>query len=78
MCLTDWNLQNLPAGDAVDKLLSEWETKQVGGMTDEHGSFSFAGFLGEYSVHVTYGNRSTEATLSLPQGDETRHLNVQV
>ncbi|KAG1354111.1 putative endo-1,4-beta-xylanase 5-like [Cocos nucifera] len=37
MCLTDGNFRNLPAGDVVDNLLQEWETKQAGGATDERG-----------------------------------------
>lgn len=78
MCLTDWNMRNLPAGDTVDKLLIEWGTNQVTGATDIHGSYSFLGFLGEYKVTVNYANRSTMVFLSLPQGAETRHLNVQV
>ncbi|KAJ3682588.1 hypothetical protein LUZ60_015161 [Juncus effusus] len=78
MCLTDWNLKNLPAGDTVDKLLIEWGGNQQTGPTDIHGSYSFLGFLGEYKVTVNYANRSSVATLSLPQGDETKHLNVQV
>ncbi|KAH9694758.1 GH10 domain-containing protein [Citrus sinensis] len=45
MCLTDNNLQNLPAGNIVDKLLKEWQTGEVTGHTDGHGSFSFYGFL---------------------------------
>nr|AWA45091.1 hypothetical protein SO96G07_000002 [Saccharum officinarum] len=29
MCLTDANFTNLPAGDVVDRLLGEWQTKEV-------------------------------------------------
>lgn len=78
MCLTDENFRNLPAGDVVDGLLQEWETKQAGGATDERGSYSFVGFLGEYKVSVSRGNKSTETTLSLTRGDETKHLNIQL
>ncbi|XP_072954781.1 endo-1,4-beta-xylanase 5-like [Typha angustifolia] len=78
MCLTDWNLRNLLTGDAVDRLLQEWQTKQVNGVTDEHGSYSFVGYLGEYKISASYGSKSAETTLSLPQGDETRHLNIQL
>ncbi|XP_008788407.2 endo-1,4-beta-xylanase 5 [Phoenix dactylifera] len=78
MCLTDGNFHNLPAGDAVDGLLQEWETKEARGATDERGSYSFIGFLGEYKVSVSYGNKSTETTLSLTPGDETKHLNIQL
>ncbi|KAI5592391.1 hypothetical protein BDE02_04G148100 [Populus trichocarpa] len=78
MCLTDYNLQNLPAGDTVDKLLREWETGEGNGRTDDHGSYSFFGFLGEYKIMVQYGNRTTNSTLSLSQSDETKHFNIQL
>lgn len=78
MCLTDGDFHNLPSGDAVDRLLQEWETKQTGGVTDDHGLYSFDGFLGEYKVSVSYANKSTETAFSLDQGDETKHLNIQL
>ncbi|XP_027112047.1 endo-1,4-beta-xylanase 5-like [Coffea arabica] len=78
MCLTDNNFRNLPAGDVVDNLLKEWQTGAVEGQTDDHGSFSFYGFFGEYKVTVCYGNRTVTSTFSLCQGDETRHLNIQL
>uniref|UniRef100_A0A1D1XNF2 Endo-1,4-beta-xylanase A n=1 Tax=Anthurium amnicola TaxID=1678845 RepID=A0A1D1XNF2_9ARAE len=78
MCLTDNDLHNLPAGDVVDKLLRDWETKEAAGSTDDHGTYSFDAFLGEYKVFVTHGNRSAESTLSLCRGDETKHLNIEL
>lgn len=78
MCLTDNNFGNLPAGDIVDKLLQEWQTGKVKGTTDQLGSFSFHGFLGEYSIMVKYGNRTAYSTFSLIGGDETRHFNIQL
>ncbi|KAJ6708008.1 GLYCOSYL HYDROLASE [Salix viminalis] len=78
MCLTDHNLQSLPAGDTVDKLLKEWETGEENGRTDDHGSYSFFGFLGEYKIRVQYGNRTANSTLSLSQSDETKHFNIQL
>ena len=78
MCLTDNNFQNLPAGDVVDKLLKEWQTGVVQGQTDEHGSYSFFGFLGEYKVSVKYSNRGVNSTFSLCGGDETKHYNIQL
>ncbi|CAN6685330.1 unnamed protein product [Malus baccata var. baccata] len=78
MCLTDNNLQNLPAGDVVDKLLKEWQTGEIEGQTDEHGSYSFYGFLGEYRVSIKYGNRTSTSTFSLCQGEETRHVSIQL
>ncbi|XP_044488501.1 endo-1,4-beta-xylanase 5 isoform X2 [Mangifera indica] len=76
MCLTDNNLQNLPAGDVVDKLLKEWQTGEVNGHSDDHGSYNFYGFLGEYKVSVTYGNRTANSTFSLRRGDETKHVGI--
>ncbi|VVA15653.1 PREDICTED: endo-1 4-beta-xylanase [Prunus dulcis] len=78
MCLTDSNLQNLPAGDVVDKLLKEWQTGEIEGETDDHGSYSFFGFLGEYKVSVKYGNKTSSSTFSLCQGEETRHVSIQL
>ncbi|KAF5448964.1 hypothetical protein F2P56_029454 [Juglans regia] len=78
MCLTDNNFQNLPAGDVVDKLLKEWQTGEIEGETDEHGSYSFHGFLGEYQISVKYGNRTANSTISLCRGDETKHYNIQI
>lgn len=78
MCLTDNDFNNLPAGDMVDKLLQEWQTGYVKGETDERGSYSFYGFLGEYKVTAKYGNRTTNSTFSLNRGDETRHFSIQL
>ncbi|PKU67364.1 endo-1,4-beta-xylanase 5-like [Dendrobium catenatum] len=78
MCLTDDDFQNLPAGEVVDRLLSEWRTKEAAGETDDHGLFSFDGFLGGYKVAVRYGNRSVETTFFLSRGDETEHFNIQL
>uniref|UniRef100_A0ACD5TWM1 Uncharacterized protein n=1 Tax=Avena sativa TaxID=4498 RepID=A0ACD5TWM1_AVESA len=78
MCLTDWNLNNLPVGDVVDRLLQEWQTGQATGASDAHGAYSFSGYLGEYVVTVNSGNTSTQSTFSLSPGDETRHITVQI
>lgn len=78
MCLTDANLRNLPTGDVVDKLLREWQTGEVTGETDKHGSFAIFAFLGEYKVNVKYGGKSVNATFSLCRGDETKHFSIQV
>ncbi|KAG6651594.1 hypothetical protein I3843_06G117500 [Carya illinoinensis] len=78
MCLTDHNFQNLPAGDVVDKLLKEWQTGKIEGETDEHGSYSFYGFLGQYEISVRYGSRSANSTISLGRADETKHYNIRL
>ncbi|KAK2665556.1 hypothetical protein Ddye_004130 [Dipteronia dyeriana] len=79
MCLTDNNLQNLPAGDVVDdKLFKEWQTGEVNGHTDDHGSYSFYGFLGEYRVSVKYGNKTSTSTFSICRSDETKHVSIRL
>ncbi|KAL1554432.1 endo-1,4-beta-xylanase 5-like [Salvia divinorum] len=78
MCLTDNTLKNLPAGDVVDALLKEWRTSGIKGKSDDHGTFDFVGFLGQYHVTVSYGNRTAHTTLSLSRGDETKHQNIQL
>ncbi|XP_072988240.1 endo-1,4-beta-xylanase 5-like isoform X2 [Typha latifolia] len=77
MCLTDGDFHNLPAGDVVDRLLQEWNTKELG-VTDDHGSYSFNGFLGEYKVFIGYPNISMETTFSLDRGIETKQINIQI
>ncbi|CAN0846048.1 Endo-1,4-beta-xylanase 5-like, partial [Linum grandiflorum] len=78
MCLTDNDMNNLPAGDTVDKLLKEWSTGEVNGSSDEQGSYSFYGYLGEYSVKVEYGGRVVNSTLALSKGDETKQFSIRV
>ncbi|XP_022762275.1 uncharacterized protein LOC111308227 [Durio zibethinus] len=78
MCLTDENFNNLPAGNVVDNLLKEWQTGEIKGLTDEHGSYSFYGFLGEYEVNVCYGSRTANSTFSLCRSDETKHFSIQL
>ncbi|KAI3864779.1 hypothetical protein MKX03_034991 [Papaver bracteatum] len=78
MCLTDNDFRNLPTGDVVDKLLQEWTTRKITDHTDEYGSLSFYGFLGEYKVSVRYGDRISNTTFSLFKNDETKHFNIQL
>lgn len=78
MCLTDNNFKNLPTGDVVDKLLHEWQTSQTGGVTNEHGLYNFNGFLGKYKMSVSFGNKSKITTFCLDQGQETKHINIQL
>ncbi|KAE8698729.1 Glycosyl hydrolase family 10 protein isoform 2 [Hibiscus syriacus] len=78
MCLTDENLKNLPAGDVVDNLLKEWESGEMKGVTDEYGSYSFYGFLGEYKANVGFGSRTADSTFSLSRSDETKHFTMHL
>ncbi|XP_011088132.1 uncharacterized protein LOC105169441 [Sesamum indicum] len=54
MCLIDSNFKNLPTGDIVDKLINEWKTSNVSGVTDGDGVFEHKVFLGEYSVTYSH------------------------
>lgn len=78
MCLTDEKFNNLPAGDTVDRLLTEWQSGVADGETDEYGSYSFFGFLGEYKVTAKFGNTTATSTFSLSRGKETKHFNIQL
>ncbi|KQJ81981.1 uncharacterized protein LOC100828464 [Brachypodium distachyon] len=78
MCLTDRNMSNLPAGDVVDKLLGEWQTREVLGATNDRGSFNFSAFLGEYKLYVAYLNSSAEGTFSLARSDDTKHISIRL
>lgn len=78
MCLTDSDFNNLAAGDTVDKLLKEWQTGILVGQSDEHGSYGFSGFLGEYKVTASYGTKTVDSTFSLSLGKEAKHFNMQL
>lgn len=78
MCLTDPNFRNLPAGDVVDKLLKEWQSRDIKGETNVRGSYSFSAFLGEYEVSVSSGNATKTVTFSLDGSVETKHINIQL
>ncbi|CAH9134827.1 unnamed protein product [Cuscuta epithymum] len=68
MCLTDGDFKNTLAGDVVDKLLGEWHTGTVTGVTDSGGSFNFSGFLGTYKVRVEIPSKNSETVISLTKG----------
>lgn len=78
MCLTDHKFQNLPAGDVVDQKLEEWKTGEVKATTDDHGSFSFFGFLGEYKVGILYEGRTVNSSFSLSRDPQTKHVRLQI
>lgn len=78
MCLTDPDLNNLPTGDVVDKLLKEWDTGVLKGQTDEHGSYSFYGFLGDYKVTAKCGDKVVDSAFSLSRSEETKHFSIQL
>ncbi|PIN10216.1 Endo-1,4-beta-xylanase [Handroanthus impetiginosus] len=71
MCLTDDNFKNLPAGDVVDKLLKEWKTTNLTGITNEDGVFEQKVFLGEYTFkcsHPQIPARTLERTFNVTNG----------
>ncbi|CAL0329312.1 unnamed protein product [Lupinus luteus] len=53
MCLVDHNFKNLPGGDVVDKLLGEWGSKPVSGITNQNGTYELNLFHGDYEVTIT-------------------------
>ncbi|KAF5187356.1 endo-1,4-beta-xylanase-like, partial [Thalictrum thalictroides] len=59
MCLTDNNFKNLPTGDVVDKLISEWTHKNLVGTTNNNGFFETSLFHGDYEVEITHPNTNS-------------------
>ncbi|XP_057802308.1 endo-1,4-beta-xylanase 5-like [Salvia miltiorrhiza] len=54
MCLTDDDYNNLPAGDAVDKFMSEFiRVPDTNMKTDRNGAFEASLFHGEYEASIT-------------------------
>ncbi|KAJ1295908.1 hypothetical protein BS78_01G259400 [Paspalum vaginatum] len=54
MCLTDNNFKNLPVGDLVDKLITEWKTHRKAATTDTNGAVELDLPLGEYRFTVSH------------------------
>ncbi|KAK4476912.1 hypothetical protein RD792_016078, partial [Penstemon davidsonii] len=54
MCLTDNYFNNLPTGDVVDKLIREWKTTNVEGVTNKNGTFETNVFQGGYSLTISH------------------------
>ncbi|XP_059311261.1 endo-1,4-beta-xylanase 5-like isoform X2 [Lycium ferocissimum] len=52
MCLLNSKLQNSPSGEVVDKLLAEWKTTKLKGISGNSGSFEVKLFHGDYDVTV--------------------------
>lgn len=79
MCLTDYKFKNLPTGELIDQLLlKEWRTGTKRGNTNEFGSYSFRGFLGEYKVVVVYNRKVIESFFSLGRAVETKHITIRL
>ncbi|KAK7312238.1 hypothetical protein VNO77_35967 [Canavalia gladiata] len=55
ICLVDNNFKNLPAGDVVDKLLSEWGLKkQLSVNSDQNGFVEASLFHGDYKMEANH------------------------
>ncbi|KAL5788072.1 hypothetical protein ACOSP7_005021 [Xanthoceras sorbifolium] len=54
MCLTDNNMNNLPTGDVVDKLLHEWGMRSLQGTTDANGFFEVSLFHADYQLKIIH------------------------
>ncbi|KAL6545806.1 hypothetical protein OROGR_009680 [Orobanche gracilis] len=80
MCLVDNSFNNLPPGDVLDKLIDEWKTTNVSGVTDTSGFFENRVFLGEYSLTFTHPTIPTPVTrtFNVTGGDGTLELRVSV
>ncbi|EAY88933.1 hypothetical protein OsI_10417 [Oryza sativa Indica Group] len=65
MCLTDNDFNNLPQGDVVDRLITEWSTAPRAGTTDAEGFFQAELAHGEYKVTVTHPSLNTSVSQSV-------------
>jgi endo-1,4-beta-xylanase len=71
----DWSLK--PAGEAWnDLVLGQWWTEETG-ETDAEGQFATRGFLGEYAVTVTHGNKSRTVEASLSREGATVQVGLE-
>ena len=65
MPLADENFQNTPAGDVVDKLISEWQTGPQKAIVDSTGFADFSLHHGDYDLTVTHPLSQSSKTLNL-------------
>ncbi|KAL5700725.1 endo-1,4-beta-xylanase [Ranunculus cassubicifolius] len=71
MCLTDTSFKNLPTGDVVDKLITEWSHQRLVGITDENGFFDALLFNGDYEMTLTHPNTNSTLTKSFNVDSES-------
>ncbi|XP_064947478.1 endo-1,4-beta-xylanase 5-like [Musa acuminata AAA Group] len=86
MCLTDChgqtsqqddvNFKNLPTGDVVDKLISEWRTHYVAATTDADGLHRAELFHGEYKITVNHPSSNSSSVQSLTVDSASQNYNV--
>lgn len=76
MCLIDNEIKNLAAGDVVDKLIKEWSSRDVVGLSDEDGVFGEKVFLGEYSLTISHPSlpNPRPKTFNLTKGEGCFHI----
>ena len=79
--LVDENFKNTPAGNVVDKLLTEWKSGPQEAKADSRGFIDISLFHGEYDVTITHPTTKSSKTMSLsvrndfPQ--ETMYVKIQ-
>ncbi|URE25731.1 hypothetical protein MUK42_32664 [Musa troglodytarum] len=76
MCLTDVNFKNLPTGDVVDKLLSEWRSHNVAATTDADGLHRAELFHGEYKITINHPSSNSSSVRSLTVDSASQNNNV--
>ncbi|XP_004230568.2 endo-1,4-beta-xylanase 5-like isoform X2 [Solanum lycopersicum] len=79
MCLLNYELQNSPSGEVVDKLFAEWKTTNLTGVTDKEGSFEVKVFHGDYEITVYNPNSGANVTKRVQVYDdksETLHVSI--
>ncbi|KAK7341361.1 hypothetical protein VNO80_24288 [Phaseolus coccineus] len=54
ICLVDNNFKNLPAGNVVDKFISQWKSNNLSGVTDKNGFLEVTLFHGDYEMEIVH------------------------
>ncbi|MCD7449642.1 hypothetical protein HAX54_000872 [Datura stramonium] len=79
MCLLNKKLQNSASGDVVDKLLAEWKTTNLRGVTDKEGSFEVKVFHGDYDVTIYNPNNGANVTKEVQvYDDKSEKLDISI
>ncbi|XP_061373932.1 endo-1,4-beta-xylanase 5-like [Gastrolobium bilobum] len=63
--LADENFQNTPAGNVVDKLIHEWQTRSLEAIVDSRGCVDVLLHHGDFDVTVTHPLNHSSKTLNL-------------
>ncbi|URE24002.1 hypothetical protein MUK42_07826 [Musa troglodytarum] len=75
-CVTDVNFKNLPTGDVVDKLISEWRTHNVAATTDADGLHRAELFHGEYEITINHPSSNSSSVRSLTVDSASQNNNI--